>query len=263
MNFAVFDLETNGLKGSSVVSASSIVFDDRGYIRDIFNRFYFPTETPDMATEKIHGLTVERIHWFRQAESYPLYFLEDINALLSFWKRWHVSGIIVHNLAFDTSFLPKEAVKMWKWWCSMLGLTTWCAIPNPRNAKLYKWPRLNEAKMKTISRLKTPIIVREIEESIPAEMGHYSLSDCLELYGIFMRVWSSEPELVSFKAYKNQYFKPQEKHYTMPFPTQPDCFVIQGLKFAEAIARIANLTEYSFQLQTLINRYASLHAPLE
>ena len=166
MNFAVFDLETNGLKGSSVVSASSIVFDDRGYIRDIFNRFYFPTETPDMATEKIHGLTVERIHWFRQAESYPLYFLEDINALLSFWKRWHVSGIIVHNLAFDTSFLPKEAVKMWKWWCSMLGLTTWCAIPNPRNAKLYKWPRLNEAKMKTISRLKTPIIVREIDHAV-------------------------------------------------------------------------------------------------
>jgi hypothetical protein len=35
MNFAVFDLETNGLKGSSVVSASSIVFDQSGFFLEI------------------------------------------------------------------------------------------------------------------------------------------------------------------------------------------------------------------------------------
>ena len=258
MNFAVFDLETNGLKGSSVVSASSIVFDDRGHIRDFFNRFYFPTETPDYATEKIHGLTVERIHWFRQTEPYPLYFLEDVDALLSFWKKWHVSGIVVHNLAFDTSFLPRETVKDWKWWCSMIGLTNWCAIPNPKNAALYKWPRLNEAKMKTITHLKTPSIVKTIEDALPSEIGHYSLSDCFEMYGIFMRIWVSRPELVTFRHYKNRYIKPQENHYLMPLPTSPDIFVIRGLLFAEGLALSANLTEYAFHIRSLIDLY-TLH----
>ena len=63
----------------------------------------------------------------------------------------------------------------------MIGLTNWCAIPNPKNAALYKWPRLNEAKMKTITHLKTPSIVKTIEDALPSEIGHYSLSDCFEL----------------------------------------------------------------------------------
>ena len=45
MNIAAFDLETNGYPGTSVLSASSIVFDEAGRLLAFFNRFYLPTET--------------------------------------------------------------------------------------------------------------------------------------------------------------------------------------------------------------------------
>lgn len=262
MNFAVFDLETNGMKGSSVVSTSSIIFDDRGQILDFFNRFYYPTEKPDPATERIHGLTIDRIYWFRQTGSYPPYFLDDLLSLYSFWERWHITGVVVHNLAFDTSFLPPETVRKWKWWCSMLGLTNWCAIPNPKNSSFFKWPRLNEAKIKAVAHLKTPALLKEMEEKLPKEMGHYSLSDCFELYGIFTRVWASCPELVSFRHYRNRYYAPKKEDYVTPSPLTPDPFVIKGLLFAQALAHVCHQAEYGTELKKIIEHYEGLNMPL-
>ena len=99
----------------------------------------------------------------------------------------------------------------------MIGLTNWCAIPNPKNAALYKWPRLNEAKMKTITHLKTPSIVKTIEDALPSEIGHYSLSDCFELYGIFMRIWVSA-RLVTFRHYKTVILNPRKNTTSCLFP---------------------------------------------
>ena len=55
MNFAVLDFETNGYKGASVLSASSIVFDGEGRVLDFFNRFYLSTEPFDHQLTRIHG----------------------------------------------------------------------------------------------------------------------------------------------------------------------------------------------------------------
>ena len=127
--FAVFDLETNGFRAASAVSASSIVFTGDGRILDFFNRFYYSEERPDPRTESVHGLTPGRIGHFRREEEYGPHFLEDWTSLAAFWDGWNPEGIVVHNLSFDISFLPPEAVRGRKWWCSMRGLTEFCRIP--------------------------------------------------------------------------------------------------------------------------------------
>ena len=109
MNIAVFDLETNGMSGSSVLSASSIVFDEEGVVLDFFNRFYLPQERPDGYAARIHGLTVERLLTLRENSDAPLYFSEDWPDLIAFWDAWDVEGVVVHNLSFDVSFLPEIA----------------------------------------------------------------------------------------------------------------------------------------------------------
>ncbi|MEA4880389.1 MAG: hypothetical protein VB045_02840, partial [Synergistaceae bacterium] len=119
--YAVFDLETNGFRGASAVSASSIIFTADGRIVDIYNRFYYPEERPSRRTETVHGLTLGRIGFFRGEALYPRHFLEDVQSLAAFWSSWDLRGIVVHNLTFDLSFLPRPLAKGKKWWCSMKG----------------------------------------------------------------------------------------------------------------------------------------------
>ena len=129
--YGVFDVESNGFKGTSVLSASSIVFGADGKILDYFNRFYFPEEGRiDPGALRIHRLTLERLAYFRLKEGYSGHFLQDAEALADFWLRWEVRGIIIHNLNFDISFLPKTpAFSSFSRWCSMTGLTDFAACP--------------------------------------------------------------------------------------------------------------------------------------
>ena len=129
MNIAVFDVETNGMAGTSVLSASSIVFDGEGRLLGLFNRFYLPIEPPDERVARVHGLTPGRLLELRKKLEAPLHFLEDWPDLLSFWDDCDVTGVAVHNLAFDASFLPEVAQATRLWWCSMKGLSAYCAIP--------------------------------------------------------------------------------------------------------------------------------------
>jgi DNA polymerase III epsilon subunit-like protein len=240
MNFAVLDLETNGFKGKSVVSASSIVFDEDGKILDFFNRYYFPSEKPDGGAIKVHGLTPSRISLLRRGSSYPEYFADDCHSLSLFWEYCRVDGITVHNLGFDSSFLPQSSKKRWKWWCSMIGLTDFCRIPGRRGR--YKWPKLDEAKKIMLSAFSGSEDTEKAEREISGQICHNSLSDCFDLYSIFIRVWQNRPDLVKFRPVRDTFVKAAE---WSPMEWSPECgaddHVRSFLQYSLSIARIAGL----------------------
>jgi DNA polymerase III epsilon subunit-like protein len=196
MTLAVFDLETNGGPGASVLSCSSIVFDEDGRILDIFNRFYLPAERFDAFTARIHGLTPGRLGALRTGARHYDYFLEDWVNLVYFWKERDVEGIVAHNLSFDASFLPEIAQGDFLWWCSMRGLTRRCAIPKrPGNAKIgsasFKWPKLGEAVDILCNgpyALLPPSETERIETALNGDFPHVSLFDCFELYRVISRL---------------------------------------------------------------------------
>jgi DNA polymerase III epsilon subunit-like protein len=210
MNIAVFDVESNGMTGSSVLSASSIVFDGGGALLDVFNRFYLPQEPTNRYAVRIHGLTPGRILALREETAAffgaPRYFLEDWPDLIEFWESWNVAGVVVHNLPFDISFLPEIAQSALRWWCSMRGLTLYCAIPKRRgNVKIgekrYKWPKLSEAAdiiCNSPSALTPTAETERIEAEVGAGFPHVSLFDCFELYRMVSRIAQHREDLLQF-----------------------------------------------------------------
>lgn len=249
--FAVFDVETNGFRGKSVVSASSIVFTENGRVVDFFNRFYYPEERPDFRTEAVHGLTVSRIGQFRTEEEYPRHFLEDWQSLAAFWDSWNPEGIVVHNLSFDISFLPREAARERKWWCSMRGLTDFCRIPKAGSpAGMWKWPRLGEASLAARKKLSTPAPLAKAERIIGSPLAHYGLSDCFELYGLFVRVWNSQPESIRFRSAAALFLPPEKRDYPPGTPVR-DFFVSERLAYSARLAAIAGLSDREEQLHRI------------
>jgi hypothetical protein len=208
MNIAVFDLETNGTMGSSVLSASSLVFNVEGALLGLFNRFYTPHEPYDSQAAGIHGLTPSRIAALRRQIPAPSHFLEDCPNLFDFWHSLDVAGIVVHNLTYDASFLPEITQGAFKWWCSMRGLTAYCAIPQrsaspASKSQRYKWPKLGEAVDILCNgprRLEPPAATTRVEDAISDVRPHISLCDCFDLYRIVVRVARHRPELPDFTS---------------------------------------------------------------
>ena len=250
--FAVFDVETNGFKGASIVSASSIVFTEEGCVVDFFNRFYHSEERPDRRTESVHGLTPRRIALFRTEEEYPPYFLEDWPSLAAFWERWNPEGIVVHNLSFDLAFLPGEAARKMKWWCSMRGLTNFCRLPknSVRGGGEWKWPRLGEAVQAAKERLPEPSALTETEIVVGSPLSHYGLSDCFELYGLFVRVWNEMAEHIHFRPSSATLLPPRRESYHLSRPLRDD-FVTERLDYSARLAEAAGLRERAERLRTL------------
>jgi hypothetical protein len=249
--FAVFDLETNGFRAASAVSASSIVFTGDGRILDFFNRFYYPEERPDPRTESVHGLTPGRIGHFRKEEEYERHFLGDWTSLAAFWDGWNPEGIVVHNLSFDISFLPPEAVRGRKWWCSMRGLTDFCRIPgSPERGRRWKWPKLAEASSLVRGNLSATGATADTEEMLGSPLPHFGLSDCFELYGIFSRVWNTLPDQVRFRAASAPFLPPGRQSYVLPSPLR-DRFTSERMAYAARLAAAAGCREREERLLEL------------
>lgn len=243
MNLAVFDLETNGMTGSSVLSASSIVFDGNGRVLDFFNRFYLPREALNVHALRVHGLTLGRLAALRRRLPAPRYFLEDCVALFDFWDHWNVEGIVVHNLAFDASFLPEIAQGAFRWWCSMKGLTTACAIPKRAGdtAPRFKWPKLQEAVQVLcdgLNALTPPAATRRLEEALGEAHAHVSLYDCFALYRVVSRVALHNPELLDFAPFLAACPYPRrvrEKIFTDEGPAVDDFFTANVLAYEKKL----------------------------
>ena len=253
--YGVFDVESNGFKGTSVLSASSIVFDGDGKILDYYNRFYFPEESRiDSGALKVHRLSLERIASFRRKEEYASHFLQDADSLADFWRGWGLQGVIVHNLDFDISFLPiASGFTSLPWWCSMTGLTDFCRLPG-RKAK-YKWPKMAEAAAAVRDNCPTPEAVAENERSIGGSVPHYSLSDCFELYGAAARILNSRPELVIFDRRSWRHMPPRTGPAARvamhnPLPLKDD-FVAEGLAYEANLADAAVQPDRAAVLRSL------------
>jgi DNA polymerase III epsilon subunit-like protein len=244
MNIAVFDLETNGLMGSSVLSASSIVFDDKGVVLDVFNRFYLPLEPYNSYVTRIHGLTFERLLALREQIEAPTHFIEDWPDLLSFWNALDVEGVVVHNLAFDTSFLPEIAQSAFLWWCSMKGLTDYCAIPKRGVSGVFKWPKLEEV-MDVVcggpNALSPPKTTEDVENAMEGGVPHVSLFDCFELYRVVSRIVKHHRNLLRFASFVTP-FRPPKVHKrcagTRTGPSQ-DRFVMDVLAYERKLRSVA------------------------
>jgi hypothetical protein len=225
VNVAVFDLETNGLTGSSVLSASSIVFNGEGAVLDLFNRFYLPVESLDRSAVRVHGLTPGRLLALRERAATPLYFVEDWPELLGFWAAWEVAGVVAHNLSFDVSFLPEAAQGTFLWWCSMKGLTEYCALPKRSGGSgTFKWPRLGEATTIVCdgpNALPSPEETQRAENAVGEEgMPHVSLYDCFQLYRVVGRVAKHRRHLLRFAPFLIPYSPPKKRRFATPlFPT--------------------------------------------
>ena len=217
MNIAAFDLETNGYPGTSVLSASSIVFDEAGRLLAFFNRFYLPTEPFNRWLVRVHGLTLERLLALRarRPDGSP-YFVEDWPDLMDFWERWQVEGVVIHNARFDLAFLPEAAQSGLRCWCSMRGLTELCALPKgprSRGGGRYKWPRLQEAADILCNgprALEAPEAARRVEAALGECRAHVSLADCFELYRIVSRLLAHCPERVRFTPFRLPFRTPPE-----------------------------------------------------
>ena len=239
MNIAVFDLETNGYPGTSVLSASSIVFDEAGSILSFFNRFYLPTEPFNRSLFRIHGLTPERLTALRgpQEDCSP-YFIEDWPTLLDFWERWDARGVVIHNATFDMAFLPDMARCLTPCWCSMRGLTKFCELPkkNGRGGGDFKWPRLAEA-VDLVCCSSRALPAREAtlraEEAVADCTAHVSLSDCFELYRAAARVSAIHPEWMDFQPVSANFRAPKGNPCPLNVQPREDDFTA-GLRDLEA-----------------------------
>lgn len=140
-----FDVETNGLKGTSVLSMSAMKmsFNTENlemYKLGEFNRFYYRDKGELLNEEaiKVNGLTDEEITR-RRSESeliYPLTFKEDINSFIEFCDS--CEHYVAHNIRFDRDFIP---FKLNYQFDTMIENIDIVRIMSLRG---FKWPKLLE-----------------------------------------------------------------------------------------------------------------------
>lgn len=147
-----YDLETNGFKGTSVLSFSlrNDIFDTdikRGAKLEKLDRFYYrrENEKANLSALNVNGLYDSVIYSRRSNDkvNYPKIFDDDVDMLCSFFT----SNIVGHNnIAFDDKFMPDYLFKDKRVLDTMILTTDICKIPNPKkNAKTYKYPKLSES----------------------------------------------------------------------------------------------------------------------
>lgn len=255
MNLAVLDLETNGFQGTSVLSVSAVVFSHEGRILDVYDRYYFPEEAFSPGALGVNGLYPERIAFLRKAGQYRSeLFLDEAEDFDGFLQDWGVENVVVHNVTFDTAFLPPEIVRYRKWWCSMRGMTRYMGLYRAFGRE--KFPRLGELKLRLREEMEPPAETRALEEAVGETdlQAHTSLADCLDLYGIVMRVLANRPELVRFAPLAIPFSPPGGRNLPRQGQAEPrgDSFVLSHLKLKRRLAEFLGQAESLTGLDALI-----------
>lgn len=131
----IFDFETNGFNGSSVLSLSAIkavVLPDKLEEIDRFNRFYFrtPGEFVNPAAIQINGLDESSILKYRENADYPKHYIDDIESFIEFCGD--IDHFVAHNFSFDKDFIGFEA------------LISFCTFIESKNINIGKFNKLSD-----------------------------------------------------------------------------------------------------------------------
>lgn len=183
MDMIFFDTETNGFKGSSVLSISAIKVNydkktDKFTKKGDFHRFYFrnPGEEINQEAIKINGLTDEVITEERKktGNNYPMTFKEDMTNFYIFCQG--VDHYIAHNIKFDRDFIDFPLKNQFD---TMLENIEVLKLPGKFEGS-YKWPKL----MECIEHYKIPYEENNL---------HGSYYDVLMTFRLFYKM-SKKPE---------------------------------------------------------------------
>lgn len=140
-----FDVETNGLKGTSVLSMSAMKMSFDTETLDMykigeFNRFYFRNKGEEIneGAISVNGLTDDEIERRRSEDEdkYPLTFKEDINSFIEFCEG--CQHYVAHNIRFDRDFVPFKLEYQFDTMIENID------IVRIMGARGYKWPKLME-----------------------------------------------------------------------------------------------------------------------
>lgn len=109
----VFDFETNGFNGTSVLSLSAIKAEvtQKGLLeKERFNRFYYRTPgealTPDaIAINKLNEATITKL---RDGVDYPEHYIDDVHSFIEFCGD--ADHFVAHNFSFDRDFVGFETL---------------------------------------------------------------------------------------------------------------------------------------------------------
>lgn len=146
----IFDTETNGFRGSSVLSVSILIInaslDEKLNLIEFkktqeINRYYFPVEFEyDEGAFNAHKLDEAKIKEKRDSDpiKYPNYYLQDKEVADIFKDNYAL--FIAHNISYDRDLIR---IPIKKTFCTMLSNAGILKIPGPyRNT--FKNPRLEE-----------------------------------------------------------------------------------------------------------------------
>ena len=123
------DFETNGFKGSSVLSVTAIREDGEKFVR-----FYYPKEEFNQEAIAINGLNENKIAELRNGANYAMHF-EDDKDFVEFMAP--VDKLVAHNIAFDYNFIPEVVKKHINGvFCTMKA--------NTKYFENGKWPKLEK-----------------------------------------------------------------------------------------------------------------------
>jgi DNA polymerase III epsilon subunit-like protein len=139
-----FDVETNGLSGSSSVlsiAAIKAMFDETAAAgEETFSRFYYrnPGEREDPQALAVNGLTDAVIRAKRAGVRYAKHFHNDKD-----FEQFcaGVNHYVGHNISFDRKFLPFSLKHCF---CTMKENTAVIKLKKMARSG-YKYPRLSEA----------------------------------------------------------------------------------------------------------------------
>jgi len=145
-DIVIFDVETNGMIGSSVLSISAMriqidVETNTWKKLEEYNRFYYRNsgEKINHGAVNVNGLTDEVIDEKRKEITYAEYFEKDIDSFKEFCNG--VTHYIAHNIKFDESFIPFKLENKFDTMMENIDI-----VKSGWNPKFnsYKWPKLIE-----------------------------------------------------------------------------------------------------------------------
>lgn len=163
-NIIFFDVETNGVQGSSVLSISAIKvnydFDNNKWTKVAeYDRFYFRNEGEkiNLGAIEVNGLTDEVIEKKRVGTNYAKTFKEDLDSFYMFCQD--TSHYVAHNIKFDRSFIPFPLKNQYDTMIENINIVK-AGINS--NYGTYKWPKL----MECAKFYKVPIDESQLHESL-------------------------------------------------------------------------------------------------